>query len=132
VKNVLSGRRYSYLATFAAVIVVIIAGIVLLPGGLANNENNDHRDVDYNYVNERIETMMSNPDAMLFSCSWVYIEMGKNEYLDIYTLGEKALPFLERIINEEEAKGIQGLRYVLAGHIKDDIISQTNFFDLVP
>jgi len=40
VTNVLSGRKYSYIASFAAVAVVIIAGTVLLTGALTKNEDN--------------------------------------------------------------------------------------------
>jgi len=39
VKNVLTGRKYSYIASFAAVAVVIIAGTVLLSGALTKNED---------------------------------------------------------------------------------------------
>lgn len=39
VKNVLTERKYSYIASFAVVAVVMIAGTVLLPGALAKNED---------------------------------------------------------------------------------------------
>lgn len=39
VKNVLNGRKYPFIASFAAVAVVIIAGIVLLTGALPKSED---------------------------------------------------------------------------------------------
>ncbi|MHB8125353.1 MAG: M56 family metallopeptidase [Desulfitobacteriaceae bacterium] len=39
VKNVLTGRKYSYIASFAAIAVAIIAGTVLLTGALTKSED---------------------------------------------------------------------------------------------
>lgn len=41
VKNILTARRYSYITTFAAVLVVVIAGIVLLTGAKGENVINN-------------------------------------------------------------------------------------------
>lgn len=39
VRNILSGRKYSFIATFVAVVLVISAGIVLLSGAQAGNDD---------------------------------------------------------------------------------------------
>ena len=109
----------------------LLLTVIVFSLGLYMTFSTFNRKDYYNYVDSRIEKMMNNPDAMVFSNTGKYIEMSKNEYIEIYKIGGKVLPVLEKIMSEEESKGVHGLRYFLAGQIKQDIVNRTNYFNKV-